>query len=193
MFASGDWKDTFQRIAIVIDKLLQEKGAKALAPRGEADVTEGSILSDFDAWQTDCLWPGISEVYSTPSASGPSNSGDVFDFARFTANNTKARTHILEAKIVDVKTLTASEVRPKYHMEIKIPDDVHYKVGDYLEVYPENSPGDRDILMEVLHARGEDLEDPLISTMCTYLELGHQASLKVWMCFLRCNSFRHVF
>lgn len=157
---------------------MHENGAQALAPRGEADVTEGSILSDFDTWQTDCLWPGISEEYSTSSATV--NTRDVFDFARFTADNTKARTNLLEAKILEVRALTTAEDRPKYHMEIEIPDGIHYNVGDYVEVYPENSAGNRDMLMDVLRTRGLDLKDPIVTTMGEFLDLSHQASSNVW-------------
>lgn len=165
---------------------MREKGAQALAARGEADVTEGSILSDFDTWQTDCLWPGISEAYSTSSATV--NTGDVFDFARFTADNAKARTNILEAKILEVRALTTAEDRPKWHMEVEIPDEAHYNVGDYIEVYPENSSVDRDMLMDVLRARGFDLKDPMITTMCEFLDLGHQASSKVCYHFLQYDA-----
>lgn len=155
---------------------MQMKGAAALAPRGVADVTEGNILSDFDAWQADHLWPGISRVYATSTVSFTK---DLLDITQLPAHAAKDNAHAFDAEVVRVKALTASEDRPKYHMELQIPGDIQYKVGDYLEVYPQNSTEDLESLKSVLRARGHDLADPLVSTVHNRLELRQQASSKV--------------
>ncbi|KAK7728379.1 hypothetical protein SLS63_006608 [Diaporthe eres] len=173
---SRDWKDTFQRIAIIVDKLMQMKGAEALAPRGVADVTEGNILADFDAWQADYLWPGISKAYAT-SVVGTTTK-DLIDMTQFPAHIAKDNAHAFDAKIVEVAALTAPEDGPKYHMEIQIPTTIQYNVGDYLEVYPKNSSEDLESLRDVLQAQGHDLADPLVSAVHTRLELHQQASSK---------------
>lgn len=156
---------------------MQMKGAAALAPRGVADVTEGNILSDFDAWQADHLWPGISRVYATSTIS--TTAQDLLDITQLPAQAAKDNAHAFDAEVVEVKALTASEDRPKYHMELQIPGDIQYKVGDYLEIYPQNSPEDLESLRSVLRAQGHDLADPLVSAVHTRLELHQQASSKV--------------
>lgn len=173
----ADWKDTYQRIAINIDELMQKRGAKAVALRGETDVTEGSILSDFDAWQADHLWPGVSRVYGTEQMS--SNIESSIDPVQISAHSAKAYANVLEAEVTEVKSMAHKDDRPKYHMEIRLPDSVHYMVGDYLEVYPENSAREKETLMAILRSRGHDLDNPLIRTICSHLELHQQASLKV--------------
>lgn len=156
---------------------MQKQGAKAMAPRGEADVTDGSILSDFDIWQADHLWPGISEVFSTSQMG--TNVESFVDTDDFTALNAGDSAHILEAEVTEVKSLTSLEGHPKYHMEVRLPGSVRYNVGDYLEVYPKNSPRDKENLMAILRERGHNLDDPLIETINSHLELHQQASAKV--------------
>lgn len=158
---------------------MQMKGASALAPRGVADVTEGNILADFDAWQADYLWPGISKAYAM-SIIGTTTK-DLIDITQFPAHIAKDNAHAFDAKIVEVAALTASEDRPKYHMEIQIPETIQYKVGDYLEVYPKNSPEDLESLRDILRAQleGHHLAAPLVSAIHTWLELHQQASSKV--------------
>lgn len=156
---------------------MQMKGAEALAPRGVADVTEGNILADFDAWQADHLWPGISKTYATSTVG--TTTKDLIDITQFPAHIAKDNAHAFDAKIVEVSALTSSEDRPKYHMEILVPENIQYKVGDYLEVYPKNSPEDLGSLRNIARAQGHDLADPLISTVHTRLELHQQASSKV--------------
>lgn len=153
------------------------KGAEALAPRGVADVAEGNILSDFDTWQSDHLWPGISRAYATFTVE--STTKGLVDITQFPAHIAKDNAHAFDTKIVEVTALTASEDRPKYHMEIQVPKNIQYKVGDYLEVYPKNSPKDLERLRDVLRAKGHDLADPLISAVHTRFELHQQASSKV--------------
>lgn len=156
---------------------MQTKGAQAMAPRGVADVTEGNILSDFDTWQADRLWPGISKRYATSTVSTITR--DLIDITRFPAHIARENVHAFDAKIVEVAALTASEDRPKYHLELQIPENIQYKVGDYLEVYPKNRHEDLESLRDVLRAQSHDLADPLIPTVHTRLELHQQASSQV--------------
>lgn len=156
---------------------MRMKGAEALAPRGVADVTEGNILSDFDAWQADHLWPGISRTYATSTVG--TTTKDLIDISQFPAHIARDSAHAFDAKIVQVAALTAAEDRPKHHMEIQVPENIQYKVGDYLEVYPKNSPEDLENLRNVFRAQGHDKAEPLVSAVHTRLELHQQASSKV--------------
>ncbi|KAH9905667.1 flavoprotein-like protein [Xylariomycetidae sp. FL2044] len=58
-----EWQHTYQATPIFLDSRLKELGAQAVAERGLADAGEGNIFADFDTWQSDHLWPGITLVY----------------------------------------------------------------------------------------------------------------------------------
>lgn len=174
---SKDWKDTFQRTAITIDQVLRDHGAHSIASRGAADVSEGSVLSDFDTWQSEHLWPGIAKVYGVDQNTDPQGGG--FDINQFSSVLAKENFNTFNASVIRVLALTGSEDRPKYHMELQLPDNMDYQVGDYLEVVPENSVEDVECLMGILRDRGHDLADPTVPVICSHLELRQQASAKV--------------
>lgn len=175
--SAGDWKDTFQRTAITIDQLMRDHGAKPMASRGVADVSEGSVLADFETWQSEELWPGIAKFYSTIMTIN--SQADVFDIDQFSKVLAKDKSHAFNAKVLQVLALTRSEDRLKYHMELELPENVQYQVGDYLELVPKNSVEDVEYLMGILKDHGCDLTDPIIPVMCSQLELRHSASAKV--------------
>lgn len=101
------------------------------------------------------------------------------DITQFPAHIAKDNAHAFDAKIIEVAALTASEDRPKYHMEIQIPENNRYNVGDYLEVYPKNSAQDLETLRDILRAQSHDLTDPLVFAIHARLELHQQANSKV--------------
>ncbi|PSS05126.1 P450 family fatty acid hydroxylase [Coniella lustricola] len=173
---SKDWKDTFQRTAITIDQILRDCGAHCIASRGAADVSEGSVLSDFDAWQSEHLWPGIARIYDVEENIDPEGGG--FDINRFCSVLAQDSFNTFDAPVERVMALTESTDRPKYHMELQLPDNMDYQVGDYLELVPQNSVEDVECLMGVLGDRGHDLADPTIPVICSHLELRQQASAK---------------
>lgn len=175
--SAGDWKDTFQRTAIIIDQLMRDNGAQPMAIRGVADVSEGSVLSDFETWQSERLWPGIAKIYQA-DANSDANAA-IFDLNQFSKILVKDSSHTFDASVLQVSALTHSEDRLKYHMKLAIPDNIKYQVGDYLELVPENKTQDVRRLMDILQDRGYDLADPLIPVMCSHLELSHKASAKV--------------
>ncbi|KAF4580827.1 putative bifunctional P-450:NADPH-P450 reductase [Ophiocordyceps camponoti-floridani] len=61
---SREWRETYQRIPIVIDEALVEAGANQLAPRAAVDVTQGNILDALYDWQEKSLWPALSKQES---------------------------------------------------------------------------------------------------------------------------------
>lgn len=141
-------------------------------------MAEGNILADFDAWQADHFWPGLASVYSTPSIETTTMS--LVDLSQFPTDVEKPSARVVEAKIMVVKALTdASEDRPKFHLKAHLPEGTQYSVGDYLEVYPKNNSADYKTLVDILAARGYDLNDPLVSAIFSRLEMHQQASSRV--------------
>lgn len=156
---------------------MRDSGAKLMAPRGVADVSEGSVLADFETWQSEQLWPGIAQFHSiSPTTIVTADAFDINQFAQVLA---KDSSHAFNASVLQVVALTHSEDRLKYHMKLELPENINYQVGDYLELVPENSAEDVDCLMEILQDHGCDLADPIIPIMRSHLELRHKASAKV--------------
>lgn len=177
LFPLGDWKDTYQKIAVQIDEQMEGRGATALTQRGVADVTEGNITGDFDTWMQDSLWPGVSKAFSTATVDATTES--LTSLLHIPSSASDKHPDAIKAQVVEVRALTELEDRPKYHMEIRLPAGASYEVGDYLEVYPHNTKEDMDSLLQVLRIQGHDLPEPLISIMHSRLELHQPASSKV--------------
>lgn len=129
-----DWVSTYQRVPNMIEKLLVEKGATLFAPRGETDVSRGTIFDDFDAW-CDTLWKQLSADTEDSSAASGFN----------VQISTNARAghlryhHMQDAKVVSNERLTAPDTPEKRHLVIKLPTDMRYEAGDYLAVLPVNN------------------------------------------------------
>lgn len=138
-------------------------------------MTEGNVIGDFDTWLQDCLWPGVSKQFSTDTIDATTEALTSLLHIPTSYEHPNA----IEAQVVDVQALTEGEPRPKYHMEVKLSTGASYEVGDYLEVYPNNTKEDMDSLLEVMRVLGYDVSDPLISTMHSRLELHQPASSKV--------------
>lgn len=148
-----------------------------MAPRGVADVSEGSVLADFETWQSEQLWPGIAKFYPTDAiTNGKADSFDINQFSKVLARDSP---DAFNASVLQVTALTHSEDRLKYHMKLSVPEEIKYQVGDYLELVPKNSAEDVECLMEVLQDHDCDLADPIIPIMRSHLELRHSASAKV--------------
>lgn len=153
-----------------------------MAARGVADVSEGNVVSDFNTWQSEQLWPGIAKCYQANATTDMKlKTFDIEQFSRVLARNSS---HTFNASIVQVSALTSSKDRLKYHMELKLPENIQYQVGDYLELVPKNSAADVECLMGILRDRGCDLADPIVGIICSHLELRHKAGAKV--CY-RCS------
>lgn len=159
----GEWQQTFQEIPTRIYLGMKEKRARPLAVRGLADAGEGNMIGDFDTWQADHLWPGLAKIYGKGmSVNGLRERDNQLSFGQV-------------ATVNEVRALTTDEDRPKYHIDVELPEGTTYEVGDYLDVYPRNSPKDVDRLTKALRL---DTTDPLI-TVLSNRELNQPASLKV--------------
>ncbi|KAI9152174.1 P450 family fatty acid hydroxylase [Paramyrothecium foliicola] len=173
---NSDWKKTFQVFPKHIDAQMTRRGASQLATRGQADAGEGDITGDFDTWQADHLWPAISDHYKIQvPASGLPPDSKISNAQPFAEEMFSGHA---KAKVLDVKALTGNEDRPKYHMEIELPEGMKYQVGDYLEVVPRNSPYIVERFCRILKARSYNTTDPSAVTLQTWCELNQPASFK---------------
>ena len=150
-----------------------------MAARGVADAGEGNMVGDFDAWQADHLWPGVTSIFGAQSI----DNGTVDR-----ASSPGPHSSTILATVKGATQLTQNEDRPKYSMEIQLPEGTTYDIGDYLDVYPENNQTDVQRLLDVVRRMGHDDKTPLVSALCSGHELNQPASLNVGPNTLRCKG-----
>lgn len=143
-----------------------------MAPLGLTDVSQGNVLGDFDAWLSDEFWPGVQMAF--PFETSEHINQDPNELLQAIGDGSSN----LHLKVLDIIEL-ATEEHQKYHMEIELPYGTTYRLGDYLEVYPRNSPEDLIELFDYSRTRSLGASDSLLHNIHGRLEFGQPASLKV--------------
>ncbi|KAF3153305.1 hypothetical protein TWF594_000326 [Orbilia oligospora] len=130
-----DWASTYQRIPTQCDELLGSLGGERLCERGAADAGAGDMFQDFGNWVDEKFWPSLGNVAN--NAKSTTKSGlkvSVFVENRPSVLGQNLKTGV----VVENRKLTAEDVPEKRHLEVKLPTEYSYKVGDYLAVLPTN-------------------------------------------------------
>ncbi|KAJ3453877.1 hypothetical protein MRS44_018509 [Fusarium solani] len=109
-------------------------------------VSSGEVFAEFETWEDEILWPSLEEKYhpetkrATTSVSKAKPRG--FDVTVPNPRKTTLRQDVKEAVVVNIKLLTKGVSYEshgiKKHLEIKPPEGMTYKSGDYLAVLPIN-------------------------------------------------------
>lgn len=128
-----DWQQTFHRIPNLIDSKLKENGATQIIETGLTDVANGTVIDDFTQWQKNLL-THLSGEDQLPSYMKAEDIAEISmdQRAQQLSNGLDLGT------VKDVKVLTGSGQPEKRHMEIELPKNFSYEVGDYLAVLPMN-------------------------------------------------------
>lgn len=143
VFGAGhsDWKATFHRVPTAIDKMLAEHGSTRICPLGTADAAKGDMMSDFQTWEDQVLWPAMKEKYGGDESSLETEAAMGAQNLTVEVSSRRAshlRADVSEAKVVASRTLTAPGVPERKHIEIQLPTAMSYRAGDYLAVLPLN-------------------------------------------------------
>ncbi|KAJ5184840.1 NADPH cytochrome P450 [Penicillium cf. griseofulvum] len=133
---NSDWAATFHRIPKLIDRLLSEAGAKRLLDLGLVDVSSMSVQETFEDWSNNKLWPALRAKYDITELR-PLPSELRVEFANHLRQTFKEN-EFIEASVIENRLLTAPGVKAKRHLELALPPNAEYKVGDYLHVLPVN-------------------------------------------------------
>ncbi|KIJ39879.1 hypothetical protein M422DRAFT_32485 [Sphaerobolus stellatus SS14] len=143
MFGCGhhDWKQTYQRIPMLVDRILAESGAERIMERAEADSGADEFFDTFDAWVPG-LWEALGEAYGDRVRADADGEAREQLTITMTGDSRPAVLKREEAtkigKIVCNRLLTEPGVPAKHHIEIELPEDMHYEAGDYLSILPRN-------------------------------------------------------
>ncbi|KAH6999258.1 cytochrome P450 [Ilyonectria sp. MPI-CAGE-AT-0026] len=141
-----EWAQTFHRIPKLVDTMLQTGGATRAARMGLADVADGEILTNFEAWEDETLWPALERKYQSQmnDHNGRSRSAKpaVIDVIVSNPRISILRQDLSKASVIHAKDLCKRNSGcvglPKKHLEIKLPGNMAYRTGDYLSVLPIN-------------------------------------------------------
>lgn len=131
-----DWTSTFHRVPKIFDDIIEARGGSRICKLGLTDVAQSEMFTDFEQWEDNILWPGIEAKY------GHVEGLEVESSLEITFSSPRAsilRQDVKEGVVVDAKLLTALGASPKRHIEIKLPEGMTYRAGDYLAVLPTNS------------------------------------------------------
>ena len=142
-----DWASTYQAVPRRIDARLAELGAERVHPRGEGDARE-DMDGAFQDW-ADALWPVLSQHFGLKADAGaPTQAEPLYAVEALPPPQTSGLVDSLGA--VAMRVLVNDELqttdgdtpsdRSTRHVELALPEGVHYRAGDHLSVVPRNSP-----------------------------------------------------
>ncbi|KAL1861074.1 hypothetical protein Plec18167_003642 [Paecilomyces lecythidis] len=133
-----DWAMTFHRIPKLIDRLLCDAGASRLLEPGLVDVSSMVVQETFEDWSNKQLWPALQAKYTIPDP--PSLHRNLrIEYANHLRRAFKEQ-EFIEASVVENKLMTAPGVKAKRHIELLLPPNAEYTVGNYLHILPLNPP-----------------------------------------------------
>jgi cytochrome P450/NADPH-cytochrome P450 reductase len=144
---NSDWAATYQSVPRFIDEQLTAHGARAIYPRGEGDA-RSDLDGQFQKW-----FPAAAQVATKEF-------GIDWNFTRTAEDEplyaiepvapTAVNTIVAQGGAVPMKVLVNTELqntsgadasdRSTRHIEVQLPPDIAYRVGDHLSVVPRNDP-----------------------------------------------------
>lgn len=143
---SHDWAATYQAMPQLIDTLMEQAGATRVYPRGEGDVA-GDFDGQFQAWYKP-LWNGLARALSLDTAQivEPKKAGPLYDVEivrrphpfPFVNSFGAAPLTVLANDELDRIDLIPDLKHSTRHIQLALPDDVNYRVGDHLGVIGSN-------------------------------------------------------
>ncbi|WP_175732949.1 bifunctional cytochrome P450/NADPH--P450 reductase [Burkholderia ambifaria] len=135
------WARTYQAIPKRLDKAFEKAGATRVHARGELD-SGGDFFGEFDRWYAE-LWNrfAISFGKEAPIAQNghPALSVSFLDNVREKLLSVDTMTLATVIDNRELVNISAPGSRSKKHIELKLPETMTYRAGDYLAVLPRNS------------------------------------------------------
>jgi cytochrome P450/NADPH-cytochrome P450 reductase len=148
------WRETYQAFPKLVDATLQQSGATAFVPRGEADA-DRDFDGALDTW-TRQLWAALGDTAQTQK---PRLSANIVDGASLRVRAMPEAAMAMEVlgndELVRDPTGLWDHAReaPRAstrHITLRLPDGVSYNVGDHIAIYARNRPEIVDRLLERL-------------------------------------------
>jgi cytochrome P450/NADPH-cytochrome P450 reductase len=142
-----DWAATYQAIPRLIDDRLAQHGAKRVHPRGEGDARE-DLAGQFEAWFAN-LRPVAAREFGIAAEFAEEGDGEPLyriepvapsaTPAPLAASGATPMKILINVELQNRSGPNASE-RSTRHIEVALPADLNYRVGDHLSIAPRNDP-----------------------------------------------------
>lgn len=154
---NSDWASTFFRIPKHVNDLLAQGGAQQIVEPGYID-TKTDPTGPYEDW-LDTLWPALEHVTGLDSTTHATAAIQV-SIQSSPIKKVLVQDDIKTGIVLRNDELADAEVgAAKRRIEIQLPDDATYTVGDYLVILPRNPP---EMVTRVLQ-RFQLSEDNIIS------------------------------
>ena len=144
---NSDWAATYQSIPRMIDEQLAAHGARSVYGRGEGDA-RSDLDGQFESWFAK-LAPLATKEFGLESNFGRSADDEplykIEPVAPSAVNAIVALGGVAPMKVLvnselQNKTGVNASDRSTRHIEVQLPSDISYRVGDHLSVVPRNDP-----------------------------------------------------
>ncbi|MBU2288607.1 MAG: cytochrome P450 [Gammaproteobacteria bacterium] len=142
-----DWASTYQAVPRRLDERLEALGATRIVARGEGDARE-DMDGAFQDW-CDALWPALAAEFGIQEADRAAVAAEpLYTLEQLPPPQDNLQIHASGAvpmRVVVNRELQhpaadAEGTRSTRHVELELPEGVHYRAGDHLSVVPRNSP-----------------------------------------------------
>jgi cytochrome P450 / NADPH-cytochrome P450 reductase len=144
---NSDWAATYQSIPRVIDEQLKAHGARCVYTRGEGDA-RSDLDGQFEAWFAKAAPQAVKEFGVDSSFSRSANDEPLYRIEPVapsainpvvTLGGAAPMKVLVNSELQNRQGANASD-RSTRHIEVQLPSDISYRVGDHLSVVPRNDP-----------------------------------------------------
>jgi cytochrome P450/NADPH-cytochrome P450 reductase len=144
---NSDWAATYQSIPRIIDEQLAAHGGKSVFARGEGDA-RSDLDGQFESWFAKAAPVAVKEFGVDTSLARRADDEPLYKVepvAPTTINAVVALGGALPMKVqvnneLQNKTGANASDRSTRHIEVQLPPNLTYRVGDHLSVVPRNDP-----------------------------------------------------
>jgi cytochrome P450/NADPH-cytochrome P450 reductase len=144
---NSDWAATYQSIPRFIDEQLAAHGARGVYARGEGDA-RSDLDGQFEDWFAKAAPRAVKEFGVDSSFTRSADDEPLYRIepvAPSAVNAIVALGGVAPMKVLvnselQNKTGTNASDRSTRHIEVQLPSDITYRVGDHLSVVPRNDP-----------------------------------------------------
>src|SRR5947209_687211 len=144
---NSDWAATYQSIPRIIDEQLAAHGARSVYARGEGDA-RSDLDGQFESWFAKAAPVAVKEFGVDTSLARRADDEPLYKVEPVAASAINAVVALGGAS--PMKVLVNSELQNKTganasdrstrHIEVQLPPNLSYRVGDHLSVVPRNDP-----------------------------------------------------
>jgi cytochrome P450/NADPH-cytochrome P450 reductase len=144
---NSDWAATYQSIPRIIDEQLAAHGGRSVYARGEGDA-RSDLDGQFESWFAKAAPVAVKEFGVDTSFTRRADDEPLYKVepvAPTTVNAVVALGGAAPMKVLvngelQNKTGANASDRSTKHIEVQLPPDLSYRVGDHLSVVPRNDP-----------------------------------------------------